>query len=161
MDMNNLYGGAMLRPLPIGIFKWEDVGKHSTEFIIKMNLFDVWGATLMVDLEYPPELHDKHNDYPFCPEKMTVTTDMFSPHNLHLTELAGDKPRDSVKLAPNLNNKQNYVLHYSALQQCLINGLILTKVHKVISYDQKPWLKNYIDFNTQNRTIAKQIKKTR
>ena len=159
MDMNNLYGGAMLRPLPVGNFKWDnDVSKYTTEYILKMDVNGTSGATLMVDGDYPEELHDKHNDYPLCPEKMTVTKEMFSPHNLYLTELAGEKPKDNMKLVPNLKNKTNYVLHYTALQQCLRLGMKLTKVHKVITYDQKPWLKSYIDFNTQNRKLAKENK---
>ena len=87
------------------------------------------GATLCVDLEYPKNLHDEHNDYPLCPERMNVTEDMFSPHNLHLTEVAKDKPKSSVKLVPNLQNKTNYVIHYRALKQCVQLGMKITKVH--------------------------------
>jgi hypothetical protein len=110
LDMNNLYGGAMRKFLPVGNFKWdENLSKYTTEFILNMPEDGFEGATLMVDMEYPKELHDKHNDYPFAPERMTVTTDMYSPHNIKLTELAGNKPKDSMKLVPNLNNKSNYV----------------------------------------------------
>ena len=157
--MNNLYGGAMQQLLPTGNFQWDkDVNKYTDHFIKNMKDDSNRGATFMVDGRYPKELHDQHNDYPFCPEKMTVTEEMFSPHNLHLTKLAGDKPKDSVKLVPNLHDKTNYVIHYRALKQCLNHGMELTKVHKVITYNQAPWLKAYIDFNTKNRTIAKQNK---
>ena len=61
-----------------------------------------------------------------------------------------------MKLVPNLNDKTNYVIHYTALKQCLQLGMKLTKVHKVLTYQQKAWLEPYIDFNTKNRTIAKQ-----
>ena len=109
----------------------------------------------MVDLDYPNDLHDKHNEYPVCAETMEVTKDMFSPHNVNLTLLAKDKCKSSTKLVPNFHNKINYVIHYRALKQCLQLGMKLTKVHKVITYDQEPWLKSYIESNTENMTIAK------
>jgi hypothetical protein len=38
------------------------------------------GYVLEVDLDYPPELHDHHNEYPLAPEKMKVTENMLSPY---------------------------------------------------------------------------------
>ena len=63
-----------------------------------------------------------------------------------------------MKLVPNLQNKTNYVIHYRALKQCVQLGMKITKVHKVLTYDQKPWMKSYIDFNTKNRIIARKNK---
>ena len=58
------------------------------------------------------------------------------------------------KLVPNLGPKKNYVLHYKNLKQCLDLGLKVTKVHRALEFDQSPWLKTYIDFNTQKRRAA-------
>ena len=156
MDMNNLYGGAMLAHLPVRNFKKDEgVDKYTEDLIKNMKDDAPKGATFMVDLECSNHLHDKHNDYPLCPERMEVTKEMFSPHNVNLTLLAKEKCKSSTKLVPNFHKKINYVIHYRALKQCLQLGMKLTKVHKVITYDQEPWLKKYIESNTKNRIIAK------
>ena len=54
-----------------------------------------------------------------------------------------------------LYDKENYVIHISALKQALNHGLELKKVHRVIKFYQEAWLKPYIDMNTKLRTEAK------
>ena len=58
------------------------------------------------------------------------------------------------KLVPNLRDKKSYVIHIQALNQVLQHGLRLDRIYRVIEFDQSPWLKTYIDFNTQLRTAA-------
>ena len=59
------------------------------------------------------------------------------------------------KLIPTLRDKKEYVLHYHNLQLYLDLGLKIKKVHRVLKFDQSPWLKQYIDFNTEKRNHAK------
>ena len=50
--------------------------------------------------------------------------------------------------------KNNYVVHYRNLKFYLSNKLILKKVHKILEFKQRDWMKSYIDFNTQRRKEA-------
>ena len=59
------------------------------------------------------------------------------------------------KLAYNLYDKENYVVHIRTLKQALMHGLKLKKVHKVLQFNQEEWLKPYIDMNIKLRKEAK------
>ncbi|KAJ8910221.1 hypothetical protein NQ315_015913 [Exocentrus adspersus] len=132
-DVNNQYGWAMSQSLPYGGFKWVDPNID----VLSISDESSKGYILEVDLEYPNHLHDVHKDLPFCPEHSAP-------------------PRcKNVKLLGTLHNKTRYIIHYRALKQALANGLILTKIHRALEFDQSPWLKSYIDLNTALRQAAK------
>ena len=59
------------------------------------------------------------------------------------------------KLVCNLRDKKRYVLHIRPLKQALDYGLKLEKFQRIIEFNQKSWLKPYIDMNTELRKIAK------
>ena len=59
------------------------------------------------------------------------------------------------KLVCNIEDKEKYVIHKRALKQALNHGLKLEKVHRAIQFNQKAWLKPYIDMNTKLRKEAK------
>ena len=115
------------------------------------------GYILEVDLDYPEEIHDQHADYPLAPEKVKVTYDMLSPYQKKILQgklKEPEKYESLPKLIPNLQNKRNYIVHYRNLQLYLSLGMKLVKVHRILSFNQSPWLKEYIDFNTHKRTLA-------
>ena len=155
LDVNNLYGWAMSQYLPTGGFRWMTKNQINKIDLAKYKEDSDKGIILEVDLEYPEELHDLHNDYPLGPEKIKVVDNMLSKYYKNIS----DKYNISIglvqKLIPTLSNKKNYVLHYRNLQLYLSLGLKLDKIHRVLEFRQSPWLKQYIDFNTKKRKSAK------
>ena len=145
----------MSQYLPTGNFRWitdkeinkVDLGRYKTN--------GRKGLILGVDLEYPRELHDLHNDYPAAPGKVKVSKNMLSRYCKKIAEKYNISIDQVNKLITTLKSKEKYVLHYRNLQLHLDLGLNLTKVHKVLEFDQYPWLKQYIDFSTEKRKHAK------
>ena len=138
LDANNLCGWAMSQYLPTGNFRWMtdkeirkiDLGKYKAD--------GKKGLILEVDLEYPQELHDLHNDYPVCPEKVRVSNDMISGHCKKIAEKYNISIGLVSKLIPTLRDKKEYVLHYRNLQLYLDLGLKIEKIHRVLKFDQSP-----------------------
>ena len=93
------------------------------------------GDILEVDVEYPRNIHMLHSNLAFLPERMKINK--------------------LSQLVCTTQNKENYVTHIRALKQALNHGLKLTKVRRIIQFDQEAWLKPYIDMNTKLRKEAK------
>ena len=155
LDANNLYGWAMSQYLPTGGFKWLKQNKIDNLDLKKYDKENKKGIILEVDLEYPEKLHDLHNDYPLAPEKVKVTDNMLSNYCKKIADKYNISTGLVYKLIPTLSKKEKYVLHYRNLQLYIDLGLKLTKIHRVLEFDQSPWLKQYIDYNTQKRKNAK------
>ena len=155
LDANNLYGWAMSQYLPTGGFRWLTEKQINNIDLAKYHDNSRKGLILEVDLEYPQKLHDLHNDYPLGPEKIKVTNDMLADYSKKIARKYKISTGLVHKLIPTLKNKQKYVLHYRNLQLYIDLGLKITKVHRVLKFNQSPWLKQYIDFNTEKRKNAK------
>ena len=127
LEANNLYGWTMMKPLPVGDFKWmkEDERKDWKNI----------PCILEVDLEYPKDLHDLHNDYPLALERLKI--------------------ENVENLIPNLGDKKKYIVHHENLKLYEELGIIITKIHRRIKFREEPWMKSYIELNTKLRTKAK------
>ena len=136
------------------------MGKNVDGFDVNLiNKKSNTGYFLEVDLDYPDELHELHNDYPFAPEKLAVSNDMLSAYCKKIADKYDIKVGDVKKLIPNLGNKTKYVVHYRNLQLYLSLGMKLTKIHRALQFKQSDWMKKYIDFNTEKRKNAAMILK--
>ena len=69
LDANNLYGWAMSQPLPTGKFKWVEVKPNEIRKLVKRK---DKAYLLEVNVKYPKELHDSHNNLPFMCERMKM-----------------------------------------------------------------------------------------
>ena len=155
LDANNLYGWAMSQYLPTGGFKWLTEKQIKKINLAQYNEDSNKGLLIEVDLEYPKELHDLHNDYPLAAERVCVNNNMLSKYCKRIATKYNISTGLVGKLIPTLSNKEKYVLHYRNLQLYLDLGLKINKVHRVLEFNQSPWLKQYINFNTQKRIQAK------
>ena len=152
LDKNNLYGWAVSEYLPYSEFEWlKNVDKLDVMSISEKSSI---GYFLEVDLKYPDELHELHNDYPVAPEKLAVTSDMLLNYCKSIADKYDIKTGDVKKLIPNLANKSKYVLHYRNIQLYLSLGIKLAKIQRVLKFKQSDWMKKYIDFNTKKRMGA-------
>ena len=129
-DENNLYGWVMSQKLPVNGFKLvEDLYEFNEDFLRSYNKKSNEGYFLEVDAQYPESLHEPHNDLQFLPKIKKI---------------------DIVKkFVANFHNKKEYIIHIRNLKQELNHRLVLTKVNKIISFNQKLRLKSYVDMNTE------------
>ena len=111
------------------------LSKFNEDFIKKYDEDNNTGYFFEVDLEYSKTLFNSHKYLPFLPERKKV--------------------EKVEKLICSIEDKEKYVIHIRALKQALNHGLKLKKVHRVIKFNQKAWLKPYIDMNTKLRANAK------
>ncbi|XP_022796464.1 uncharacterized protein LOC111334919 [Stylophora pistillata] len=127
LDANNLYGWAMSKNLPTHGFKWVN-----EKFFRKWKKFS---CVLEVDLlPIEKDLHDYFNHYPLAPENLMVNK--------------------VKKLLCTLGGKKKYVIHHETLKLYMSLGMKIGKIHRIIRFKESPWMKPYIDLNTDLRTKA-------
>ena len=135
LDANNLYGWAVSKKVPVNGFKWIDNNKINEDFIKNYDENNDKGYIFEVNVKYPKRLHKLHSDLQFLSERMEINK--------------------CKKIVSDLCNKKKYVTHINLLKQALNHGLKLKKIHRVIEFNQKEWLKPYIDMNNELRKVAK------
>ena len=148
LDANNLYGHSMSKPLPYKNFKWSDN--------LTLDPNNLQTGIYEVDIEIPKELYDKFKDYPLCPEIKNIPEDMLSEYQKYLNNKLNIKYNEKdKKLILDLLPKKNYKVYHKNLEYYLKLGLKVTKVHRILTFDEKAFLKQYIDLNNELRKNSK------
>ena len=146
LNTNNLYGHSMSKPFPYKYFKWSD----------DLTLDPIQKEIYEVDIEIPKELHDKFFDYPLAPEIKNAPENMLSDYEKYLNDKLNIKYNAAdKKLILDLLPKKNYKVYNKNLEYYLKLGAKVTKVHRILTFNEKPFLKEYIDLNTELRKNSK------
>ena len=135
LDPNNLYGWAISQKLPVNDFEWEKMSKRNKKFIKSYDENSDKGYIPKAYVKNLKQLHNRHNDLPFLPEKMEITK--------------------CNKYVCNFLIKKQLCCTYENFKTSIKSWINTKKMHNVIQSNQKAWLKSYIDINAKLRTEVK------
>ena len=160
VDANNLYGHAMSQPLPDDDFAWlsdqecRDAEVAIRDPVTRQAFFNQADSNYImeVDLEYPPELHERDDDYPLAPENISISDQNTGPkqHEPRAKYFSAASPY-SRKLICSFLPKRHYVVLGRLLEFYLNRGMRLVRVHRAIKFTASPYFKPYIDHNATKR----------
>ena len=150
MDATNLYGHSMSQMIPYDEIKYEkDI---CSEEIINTSDDKEIDYFLEVDLKYPDDIKEKTKNFPLCPENEKINPDK---NNDFMNKTKPKNYTKSKKLICDWSDKKKYVIHYRMLKFYVRHGMIVEKIHEIISFKQSIWLEKHIRFNKQKRNKAK------
>ena len=156
MEATNLYGHSMSQFLPYDEIKmWhghpDKYWKWLDEILNTPDDSEI-GYFLEVDLKYPDDIKQKTKYFPFCPENKKINPNKY---NDYMNKIKPKNYRKSKKLICDWTDKTKYLIHYRMLNVYVRHGMVVEKIHEIISFKQSKWLESYISFNTQKRNRAK------
>ena len=136
----------MSQKLPYKNFKWSN----------NLSLDKIQTGIYEVDISIPKESHYKFKDYPLCPEIKSIPRNNLSEYQKYLNNKLNIKYHEAdKKLILDLSTKKNYKVYYKNLEYYMQLGIKVDKVHKILTSDEKDFLKEYIDLNTELRKNSK------
>ena len=128
---------TMSQKCPVDGFKWvKSLSQFNEDFIKNYHENSNMGYSLEVDVEYPKKIFNLHKDLPSLSERK--------------------KNWKGKKTCLQYRRQKGIFVHIKLNYGLKLNhSLKLKKVHRVIQFNQKAWLKPYIDMNTKLRKEAK------
>ena len=158
MDATNFYGRSMSQMLPYDdIEMWHghpDLYMSWLEEILNTPDENKSGYFSEVDLKYPDNKKEETKNFPFCPETLKINPDK----NDNCMKKV--KPRNYTKSKKKIcdwTDEKNFLILYRMLNSYVSHGMVVEKIHKIISFKQSKWLEKFISFTTQNETELKMI----
>lgn len=150
-DAVNLYGWALMQPLPCKSYR--ELEQHEIDKFDFLNppINSGKGWIILCDLEYKSSLHQQHNDFPLAPNHQDILENELSAYQRKLLSKFSHKlsnPLGGKKLLLTLKNKQNYAVYYKNLKFYLENGLELTKVHSVFEFEEDYIFRDFVWLST-------------
>ena len=138
----------MSQPLPYDEIKFDNV---TLEDILDTPDDSDIGYFVEVDLIYSDNIKSKTKNFAFASVNKKTNPDDFSDY---MKEIIPNTYTQNKKLISDRSDKKNYLTHYRMLKFYLKHGIIVDKVHEIISFRQNRWLEKYLNFNTQKRNQA-------
>ena len=135
----------MSQKLPYKNFKWSN----------DLSLDKIQTGIYEVDISIPKELHYKFKDYPLSSEIKSIPENNLSEYQIYLNNKLNIKYNEKdKKLILDLSTKKNYKTYYKNLEYYMQLGIKIDKVHKILTFNEKPFLRKYIDlFKLMNNAI--------
>ena len=139
----------MSQPLPYDEFNF-DKNVELEDVLNTPDDSDI-GYFVEADLIYPDNIKEKTKNFPFAPVNRKIIPDNC---NDYMKEIKPDAYTQTKKLICDWSDKKGYLIHYRMLKFYVRHGMIVGKVHEIISFKQSSWLEKYISFKTQKRNKA-------
>ena len=134
VDANNLYGYSISEPLPYDEIKFDQNVKLE-DILNTLEENDI-GCFVEADLIYPDNIKEKTKRFPFAPVNKKINPDNF---NDYMKEIRSDTYVKFSKLICDWSDKKNSLVHYRMLNFYIRHGMIVDKVHDIISFKQSKW----------------------
>ena len=155
MDATNLYGPSMIQPLLYDeIEMWNahpDLYMKKLEKILNTPDDSDFAYFIEVDLQYPDNIKEKTKNFPFAPESKGFPKDKY---NDYMKKIQPNTYTKVKKLICDWVDKKKYLIHYRMSKFYVRHGMVVEKIHEIISFKQSKCLEKYVNFNTQKRNKA-------
>lgn len=162
VDANNLYGHALCQKLPQKNFRWLSDEEIKDIDVTNIDVDNDTGYFFEVDLSYPNEVQDRTMDLPFAPERLQLKESMMTPFMKEQWQRLMDtrhgnpnRPyRGYQKLMLTHYDRERYVVHGAMLKFMVQKGMVVTAIHRVMSFYQSAYFAPYIQYNSRRRQEA-------
>ena len=157
LDFNNLYGFAQMQKVPARKYRWLSADEIEQLDVETLDDDARLGYALEVDLHYPLEVRELHQQFPLAPEHLEIFHDDLSEYSKECLKVTTGKANlryHTSKLCGTFYDKKKYLIHYRNLKYYMQKGLVVTRIHRVIEFEQEAFVKPYIEFTAKKRAEA-------